>query len=80
MIISSSGCHAIILAAAEAGLAAVVAATRSSGHAANALRLGVVVHNALVASKTAVTDGCMAGLMIWSGLWLAYRVVWQKIT
>ena len=61
-------------------LAAAVPATRSSGHAANALRLGVVVHNAWVASKTAVTDGCISGLMIWSGSSLAYRVVWQQIT
>ena len=53
--------------AAGAGLAAAVPATRSSGHAANELRLGVVVHKARVAFKTAVIGGCIAGLMIWSG-------------
>ena len=67
VIVSSSGCNAIILAAAGAGLAAAVPATKSSGHAANALRLNVVVYNARVAFKTGVTDGCIAGLMIWSG-------------
>ena len=63
------------LAAAGAGLAAAMPAIKSSGHAANALRLGVVVHNARVAFKTAVTDGRITGLMIWSGSWLAYCVV-----
>ena len=67
MILSSTGYHAIILAAAGVGLAAAVPATRSSGHAVNELRLGVVVHKARVANKIAVTDGCMAGLIIWSG-------------
>ena len=73
--VCSTGCYAIILAAARAGLTAVVLATRSSGYAANELRLGVVVHNVWVAFKTAVTDRCIVGFMIRSGWWLAYPVV-----
>ena len=67
MIECSTGCGPLILAAAGAGLAGAVPATRSSGDAANEPWLDVVVHNPGVKFKTVVTDRCIAGLMIRSG-------------